>query len=244
MSFEFPSQQNNNIEAVGVLDTTLSAVMRYVYLWMFAGLMITAGVAYAMLNTPLIALFIAIYNFEWGFLILLLVEFGVVIWLSAKIQTISVPLARLGFIVYAALNGITITYILLLYTEASVALAFSVTAGIFGIMAVIGYTTPIDLTKWGSYLLMGLIGFIVASVAGMFFSSSAYDTILTYVGIVLFMGLTIYDTRKIRVQVSMALAAGQEDLVQRVGIFGALSLYLDFINLFLLILRLLGRRRR
>lgn len=114
----------------------------------------------------------------------------------------------------------------------------------FGAMSILGYTTRIDLTKFGSWLLMGLLGFVIASVANLFFASSTLDWVLTYIGILLFIGLTVYDTQQIRIMIVAALATGNTAQLQQIGILGALKLYLDFINLFLLILRLLGRRRR
>ena len=120
---------------------------------------------------------------------------------------------------------------------------FIAAASLFGAMGIIGYTTRVDLSKWGSYLLMGLIGFLIASVANMFFASSGLEWILSYVGIALFIGLTVYDTQRIKVMVLGALQSGNDTAVQRVGLLGALSLYLDFINLFLMLLRIFGGNR-
>jgi FtsH-binding integral membrane protein len=171
-------------------------------------------------------------------------ELALVWWLSARIGRISITASRIGFLVYAVLNGITLSVIFLAYTQRSIALTFVTTAGLFGVMGLIGYTTKLDLSKWGSYLLMGLVGLIICSVVNMFFAISALEWVLTYVGIALFIGLTVYDTQKIKHMVRAALRANDEDLVKRVGLLGALSLYLDFINLFLLILRVLGRGNR
>jgi len=133
--------------------------------------------------------------------------------------------------------------IFLAYTGSSIALTFIAAARLFGAMGIIGYTTRMDLSKWGSYLLMGLVGFIIASVANLFFASSGLEWILSYVGIALFIGLTVYDSQRIKIMVSSAMQSSDETAVQRVGLLGALSLYLDFINLFLLLLRLMGKRR-
>jgi len=164
-------------------------------------------------------------------------------WLSARIGTLSTGASRAGFIFYAILNGITMSVIFLAYTGSSIALTFITTASLFGAMGIIGYTTRIDLSKWGSYLLMGLIGFLIGTIANLFFGNSFFELILTYIGIALFIGLTVYDTQRIKRMVMGAMQSGNETAVQKIGLFGALSLYLDFINLFLLLLRLMGRRR-
>jgi len=226
-----------------VFNETFLGVIRHVYLWMCAGLFVTAFVSIALIYTPLFLILIQILQVPFLFFGLLIGEIALVWWLSARIEKISVMASRVGFLVYAILNGITMSVIFLGYTQSSIALTFVTTAGLFGIMGVIGYTTKLDLSKWGSYLLMGLIGFLIGSVVNLFFAYSALEWVLTYIGILLFIGLTVYDTQKTKQMVSAALQANDEHLVKRVGLLGALSLYLDFINLFLLLLRLFGKGR-
>jgi len=223
---------------------TFMSVMRNVYLWMCLGLFITAFVSMALIYTPLFYLLVQILQVRFLFLGLIIGEVAIVWWLSSRVGTLSVGASRLGFIVYAILNGITMSVIFLVYTQSSIALTFVATASIFGAMSIIGYTTKIDLSRWGSYLLMGLIGFIIGSVVNLFFANSAIEWILTYVGILLFIGLTVYDTQRIKTMVSAAANSRDEMAVKKIGLLGALSLYLDFINLFLLILRVMGGRRR
>lgn len=154
-----------------------------------------------------------------------------------------VLLALMAFVVYAALNGATMSLILALYTLSSVTAAFVASACLFGAMSIVGYTTKIDLTKLGGFLLMALLGLIIASVINLFFASSAFDWILTFVGILIFIGLTAYDTQRIKTMTLAAIAQGETAVEERIGILGALVLYLDFVNLFLRILRLFGKRR-
>lgn len=230
-------------ELESAFSETFMSVLRNVYLWMCVGLFLTGFVSFALIYTPLFYLLVQILNVPFLFMGLLIGEFALVWWLSARIGRMSVGASRAAFIFYALLNGVTLSVIFLVYTESSIALAFVATTSMFGAMSIIGYTTRMDLSKWGSYLLMGLLGFVIASVVNMFFASSTLEWILTYVGIALFIALTVYDTQKIKVMVAMAMQSPDEAAVKRVGLMGALTLYLDFINLFLLILRLLGNRR-
>lgn len=240
------SSQNEPViqELNAGFSETFMSVMRNVYLWMCAGLFLTGFVSFVLIYTPLFYVLVQILNVPYLFMGLLIGELALVWWLSARIGTMSVGASRAAFIFYALLNGVTLSVIFLAYTESSIALAFIATTSMFGAMSIIGYTTRMDLSKWGSYLLMGLLGFILGSVVNFFLASSTLEWILTYVGIALFLALTVYDTQKIRVMVAMAMQSPDESAVKRVGLMGALRLYLDFINLFLLILRLLGGRRR
>jgi FtsH-binding integral membrane protein len=148
------------------------------------------------------------------------------------------------FFVYSAINGLTLATIFLIYSLGTIYLAFGSTAITFAILSIIGFTTKQDLSNWGSYLMMGLVGLIIASVANFFFASTMLlDTIITYAGLLLFLSLTVYDTQRIKKMTSQAILSGQDQVVARIGVLGALRLYLDFINMFLFILRLLGRRR-
>jgi len=231
-------------ELDSAFSETFMSVMRNVYLWMCLGLFVTAFVSMALIYTPLFYLLVQILQARFLFFGLIIGEVAIVWWLSSRVGTLSVGASRLGFIVYAILNGITMSVIFLVYTQSSIVLTFVATASIFGAMSIIGYTTKIDLSRWGSYLLMGLIGFIIGSVVNLFFANSAMEWILTYVGILLFIGLTVYDTQRIKAMVSAASNSGDETAVKKIGLLGALRLYLDFINLFLLILRVMGGRRR
>jgi FtsH-binding integral membrane protein len=223
----------------GELADKMRLAMQQVYLWMTVGLLATAGVAYFVVSTPLLQL-VANPIIFFGAII---VELVMVVALSRAIARMS-PAAAVGlFFVYAALNGVTMSVIFAVYTLSSIAVTFFATACLFGAMTIIGYTTSRDLTKLGGFLLMGLIGFLIGSVINLFFASSAFYWLLTFAGIAIFVGLTAWNTQRIKNMTLTALQQGDELMAQRVGIIGALSLYLDFVNLFLLLLRLGGRRR-
>ena len=239
MSFNYGNQYSNS-PVGGMLDTTFFAVMQRVYAWMALGLFLTAGVAYIVAHSPLVLLIASNPFLFYG---LIIGELGLVIAISYGINKMSPTLAMGLFLLYAAVNGMTLAFILLVYTGASIALTFSATAALFGVMSVVGYTTKMDLSRFGSYLMMALIGLIVASVVNIFWANSTLEWIITYAGILIFLGLTIYDTKRIKEMTLAAMYRGDELVVNRVGIIGALRLYLDFINLFLYLLRLLGRRR-
>lgn len=220
---------------------TFAAVLRRVYLWMGLGLYLTAAVAYLVAHTDLIFLIVGNRLLFFG---LLIGELVLVIALTAALNRLS-PTAAIGlFLFYAALNGATMSIIFLAYTLTDITLAFVTTASLFAAMSFLGYVARLDLSRLGSFLLMGLIGLVIASVVNLFLASDALMWITTYAGIGLFLGLTVYDTQRIKVMVTESMASGDEASLTRLGLLGALRLYLDFVNLFLLILRLLGRRRR
>lgn len=225
--------------SLGALDLAegVRLAIRRVYLWMAVGLFVTAAIAYTASTLPRALLAVLI-------LPTIVLEFVVVIGLSALINKLSPAVASLAFFFYAALNGITLSVIFLVYTGASIAFAFVATASMFAAMSIVGYITKTDLTKFGSLLFMGLIGLLVASVINIFFASSALYWIISFVGVVLFVGLTAYDTQRIKAMTEQAVLAGDAQLEGRVGVMGALRLYLDFVNLFLMILRIAGGRRR
>ncbi len=212
-----------------------NALIRQVYAWMGGGLLVTALMAMATISSP--ALFNAIVGNRIVFYGLLLGEIGLVIAISRAINKISAPVASFLFLLYAALNGVTMSVIFAIYTAESITSTFVITAATFGAMSAFGYFTKRDLTRWGSFLFMGLIGVVIASVVNIFVGSSAVSWIISVVGVIVFTGLTAYDTWKIK---AMA-AAGAEG--RKPAILGALTLYLDFINLFIMLLRLLGNRR-
>jgi FtsH-binding integral membrane protein len=218
-------------------EIDLQAILRQVYTWMVLGMLITAGVAYVTVSTSLI-------NLAANPIILIvaiIAEFALVLVISRGLNRLSAGTATLLFMLYAALNGFTLSMVLLAFTFGSVFLAFASTAALFGVMSVIGYTTKVDLSKMGTYLMMGVIGLVIAMVINMFVGSSLLDTIISLAGVLIFTALTAYDTQRIgRMAAQMSMNG---DAALKFGIFGALKLYLDFINMFLFVLRLTGRRR-
>lgn len=222
--------------ASGVIDAERTFIAS-VYRWMALGLLVTAGVAFFVASTP--ALLEAVVLNRWVFYGLMIAEFGLVIALSAMLPRLSAAGAGGLFLLYSALNGATLSVILLVYTGNSVALAFGITAGTFAGMSVYGTVTKRDLTNWSSFLMMGLFGVVIASLVNLFLHSTAMQFVISCAAVVVFTGLTAYDTQKLR---AYARAGGSTAAGAPVG--GALSLYLDFINLFLSVLQLVGGRRR
>jgi FtsH-binding integral membrane protein len=209
-----------------------------VYAWMASGLALTAVVAWWVSTQPQLMMSLYRGGMIW---LLVILQLGLVIALSAAITKINSAVATLMFMVYAALNGLTLAALFVIYTRASLAGAFVVTAGTFGAMSLYGFTTRRDLTQYGSLLLMALIGLIIASVVNIFFASSTLYWLVTYAGVLIFVGLTAYDTQKL-LQIADQTAHSPE-MSARFAIYGALSLYLDFINLFIYMLRIMGDRR-
>jgi FtsH-binding integral membrane protein len=212
-----------------------NALIRQVYALMGAGLAITAFMALITLSSP--ALLNAVLGNKLVFYGLMIGELALVFTLSGAINKLSAATATLIFIAYSALNGITLSTIALVYTASSITSTFVITGSMFGAMSVYGYMTKKDLTSWGSFLFMGLIGVVIASVVNIFVGSSAVSWVISGIGVIVFTGLTAYDTWKIK---EMA-AQGVEG--RKPAILGALTLYLDFINLFLMLLRFTGDRR-
>jgi FtsH-binding integral membrane protein len=230
--YQFDSNYSRSADQVVIAQNSL---IRQVYAWMGGGLLVTAFMAMVTLSSP--ALLNAVFGNRLVFYGLLFGELGLVIGISRAIHKLSATAASLLFILYAALNGITMSVIFAIYTAESITSTFVITATTFGAMSAYGYLTKRDLTGWGSFLFMGLIGVVIASLVNMFTRSSTASLIISAVGVIVFTGLTAYDTWKIK---AMA-AAGAEG--RKPAILGALTLYLDFINLFLMLLRLLGNRR-
>ena len=210
-----------------------------VYNWMTAGLAITGFMAFYVSNNE------TIMNIIFGNpimpIVLMIAQIGLVFWLASRVMQMSVSQATGVFMLYAGLTGVTFSFIFVVYTSASITSTFLVTAGTFGAMSLYGYTTKKDLTSWGSFLFMGLIGIIIASVVNMFMQSNMMHMIITYAGVLIFVGLTAYDTQKIKETNILGNEGTDEDTKE--AIRGALTLYLDFINLFLMLLRLMGDRR-
>jgi Integral membrane protein, interacts with FtsH len=227
----------------------VNAFMRGVYGWMSAGLALTALISYLVANVPALTRIFFVVDPATGAVgmstlvfILLFAELGIVFYLGARISSMNPATATGLFMLYSGLNGLTLTPILLAYTAESVASTFCITAGMFGAMSVYGLLTKKDLTSWGSLLFMGLIGVIIAMVVNMFLQSSAMAFAISVIGVIIFLGLTAYDTQKLKTM-GENVPAGDTAAIRRGTIMGALTLYLDFINLFLMLLRLMGDRR-
>ena len=214
-----------------------SDYMTRTYRWMASGLLITFAMAYITATTPLIYLVDSLY------LVLTIAELALVFVLSSRVQNMSVDAARATFFGYALLNGMVLSYYFIVFSVGTLVMAFLATAVYFGLMAVYGTTTHKDLTGWGPRLMMGLVALIVTSLIGMLFGFGFGSSVLYCgIGLVLFMLLTAYDTQKL--QQMYAYYAGDPELAERASIYGALTLYLDFINIFLYVVRLLGNNRR
>jgi uncharacterized protein len=214
------------------------AFIRQVFAWMFGGLVVTGGVA-ALLTNTLSHEFLTDTGMP-VFIGALILELVVVLFLVAAINRISAGVATTAFMLYAALNGLTFAFIFAFYTTQSVYTAFFVTAGMFAVMAAIGWTTSIDLSKLGVVLLMLLFGLILATIVNLFLASSTLYWITTYAGVVIFCGLTAYDMQKLKRLNTEGMTGEVRD---KSAVIGALALYLDFINLFLFLLRIFGSGR-
>lgn len=221
------------------VSTSFPVLMRKVYVWMTFALAITGFTAYGVANSPVILQAIVTNQILfWG---LIIAEFALVIGVSAAINKLSLTTATLMFVLYSIINGALLSFIFLAYTKSSIAMVFFITAGTFAAMAFIGYTTKTDLSSLGKYLLMALIGIIIATLVNVFFvKSTGFDLVLSYLGVLVFVGLTAYDTQKIKNMLMQAPDAGEQ--AQKYALLGALSLYLDFINLFIYLLRIFGKR--
>jgi len=216
-----------------------AAFINKVYAWMGGALLLTGLVAYMTAATP--GILEAVVGNRIVFYALLFGELGLVWFVTARIATLSGVMATFLFLLYSVLNGLTFSVIFLVYTAGSIGSTFFITAATFGVMSLYGYTTKRDLTSMGNLLFMALIGLVIASIVNIFLGSEIMYWITTYAGVLIFVGLTAYDTQKIK---QMALADfGTDENVQKGALMGALSLYLDFINLFLFLLRLFGRRK-
>lgn len=236
LRFDSPATRRGSIVSAA---ETFPALMRKVYVWMTLALVITGLVAYGVATSP--ALIMAIVSSKALFLGLIVAEFALVIGITAAINKLSMPMATLLFAIYSAINGATLSVIFVAYTMSSIANVFFITAGTFAAMAVLGYTTKKDLSGFGRILYMALIGLIIATLVNVFLvHSTGFDLIISYVGVLLFVGLTAYDTQKIKRM--LIEAEGTGETAQKIALLGALSLYLDFINLFLYLLRLFGKK--
>ncbi len=215
-------------------------LLRRVYLWMTFGVLVTTVLALLTVTTPALQALLATPGVVIGALI---GELVLVVVLSAGINRLSTTAASLIFVGYAALVGFTLSSIFFVYRLGDISVAFLSATALFGTMTFVGFVTKADLTKLGTYLFVGLIGLIVAMFLNFFLKSSALDLIVSLVGVVIFTGLTAYDTQKISRLAADPKVQGQGAMLGKLSVLGALTLYLDFLNLFLLLLRLVGRRR-
>lgn len=226
-------------EREGLVSMAFPALMRKVYVWMTLALVITGITAYGVSQMPgLVYAIVTSKLLFWG---LIIAEFGLVIAISGAINKLSITTATLLFVLYSIVNGTTLSVIFLAYTLTSIASVFFITAGTFALMAFIGYTTKTDLTSLGKILFMGLIGIVLATIVNIFIGSSMLSMIVSYVGVVVFVGLTAYDSQKIKNMLYQVDDITEE--AQKLALLGSLTLYLDFINLFLMLLRIFGGNR-
>jgi FtsH-binding integral membrane protein len=240
MSWNQPSWNQSSATApqlANVRDERVGAFLSKVYGWMFVGLLVTAGTAFAVVSSPAMIEFIFLNRMVlWG---LIIAQLALVFYLSARVEKVAPATAAALFILYSALVGITSSVILLIYTRASITSTFIITAGMFGTTALFGTVTRKSLAGIGQFLFMGLIGIILASIVGFFWHSDALQFVISVVGVLVFTGLTAWDAQRLK-QMAVALPDGR---VGSYAVIGALSLYLDFINLFFFLLRLTGNRR-
>lgn len=225
---------------IDVDSTVVSSVLKRVYLWMTFALVITGLTAMYVVKSQ--AILELIYSSQYSIMVLFLVQLGVVWLLSSCIHKLSFAVATLLFILYSVLTGVVFSSIFFVYTLGSIANVFLITAGTFAAVSCFGLLTKKDLSNWGTYLFMGVIGLIIASLVNWFFKSEMLYWISSYIGVAIFVGLTAYDTQRIKAMVQEGSMEG-EVATNRIALMGALSLYLDFINLFLYLLRIFGRRK-
>lgn len=219
------------------LSTAFPALMRKVYLWMTMALGITALSAYGVASNP--NMLQLIYGNSMVIWLLIIAELGLVMYTTARIDRLSLTTATTLFVIYSALNGITLSSVFLAYAMTTIGQVFVITAGTFAAMAAYGYFTKTDLSKIGNILFMALIGLVIATLVNLFMKSAMLDMALSYIGVLIFVGLTAWDSQKIKVMLATRQDVGETS--QKIALMGALTLYLDFINLFLYLLRIFGR---
>lgn len=246
-NFDFGN--NNNAEGVfaqqnwkPLVNIDVRPLMRSVYMWMVFGLLTTAAISFFVAQSP-----VMVTQASQFMLPTILLQLGLVMGISWGFNKLSPLVAGLLFFVYAALNGVLFGVIFFAYIaqgqSMAIANAFLTTAGLFGAMTVVGYTTKVDLSKWGSFLMMGVIGLFIAMIVNMFLGSSVMDFIISVIGVLVFTALTAYDTQRIKEMAASMSANSDKNLASKLAIMGALKLYLDFINIFLFLLRLFGGGR-
>ena len=222
------------------VQVRVNEFIRSVYNWMAIGLALTGFIAYYVANTP--ALLNLILGNQILFFGLIIAELALVFTISARVHRMQASTATALFVLYSALNGATLSFIFIAYTRASIASTFFVCAATFIACSIYGWTTKRDLTSMGGFLMMGLIGIIIASLVNLFIRSSAMHMIISYIGVLVFVGLTAYDTQNLKAMAVSQPSDVGASAVRKGAILGALKLYLDFINLFLMLLRILGNR--
>jgi len=233
----FELASDRTFQTPALAEERISAFLRSVYGWMCVGLGITAVTAFVIAASPDVVFAIARNRLLfWG---LMIAQLGLVFTLSARVDRMSPGVASVLFIAYSALTGVTMSFVLLAFTATSVATTFVVTAGMFGALALYGTATSRSLAGLGPLLFMGLIGIVLASVVGIFWHSDALQFVISFIGVIVFTGLTAYDAQRLKAM-ALAMPSGH---TTSYAIVGALALYLDFINLFLFLLRLFGNRR-
>jgi len=238
----FNEEQYNTLPTYTVQDESMvRTFMTGVFSWMFLALALTAATSYYVAMTPSILRLLVtptgLSMFGW---IVMFAPIGFVLLMSFRFQKLSATALTGLFLVYAVLVGLSLSFIFLAYSMGSIATTFGVTSLTFGVMAVAGYTTKTDLTRFGSILMMALVGIIIASLINFFLKSDTMQYLISFIGVLIFTGLTAYDVQKLK-RMGSEMVAGQES-TRKYAIMGALSLYLDFINLFLFLLRFMGRR--
>ena len=250
MEFNKQTSTTRSSASEAIIDEGLRAYMLKVYNYMGSGVLLTGVIALMFFKMAVVTSdggeIIGLTNFgnsiynsglKW---VIMLAPLAVVFYMSFGIAKMSAAKAQTTFWVFAALMGASLSSIFLMYTGASITRVFFITAGTFGAMSIYGYTTKRDLTKLGSFLMMGLFGIIIASVVNIFMKSTMMDFVISILGVLIFVGLTAYDTQKIK---NMYMASDSGELMGKKAVMGALTLYLDFINLFIMLLRLFGQRR-
>lgn len=234
-------QKNGSITFEDIFQKEFSALMGKVYIWMTLALLITGFTAYIVADSNYLVSAIVEHRYVvWG---LFAAELALVFAITGRINKLSLAQATILFILYSVINGVTLSLTLLVYEAASITKAFMVTAGTFGVMAFYGYTTKKDLTSIGKLLFFGLVGLIIATIANFFFRSSGFDMLICYAGVIIFIGLTAWDSQKIKKMLITESQYGISEHSQKIALLGALSLYLDFINLFLYLLRIMGSKK-
>lgn len=222
-------------------EAAVNEFIRSVYNWMAIALALTGFVAFYVSNSPTMVRFI--FGNPIVFFVLIIGELALVFSISGMVNRMSAGTATSLFVLYSVLNGLTLSFVFLAYTRTSIASTFFICAGTFVGCSIYGWSTKRDLTSMGGFLMMGLIGIIIASLVNMFIRSSGMSMIISYIGVIVFVGLTAYDTQKLK-NMALTQPADLDGAVVRKGaILGALSLYLDFINLFLMLLRIFGQTR-
>lgn len=231
---------NANIRSEVVNEVAVSSVLKNVYLWMCSALVVSGLASMVVASSP--QLVELIFSSKYSFWVVLLAQVGLVMLITSLIDSLSFVVATLLFIMYSVLTGAILSSVAMLYTADSLMSVFFITAGTFAAVSIFGYTTKRDLSSWGSIFVMALFGLIIASVVNFFMESEMLYWIISYAGVLIFVGLTAYDTQKIK-QMTYKYGNEEGETLNKVALLGALTLYLDFINLFLYLLRIFGRRK-